>query len=749
MRAQNAESKAQVPVPSEAAGEAELVLQGYYLGGKGQPFTSISGFAGSSSEFLPHIGLLTMGLEGYGSNGLRTGNVYVGLQGVALWNWHWDFTGGDFRFPSDLTTNPFTNLYTPEISARGARVGVKRSNRAYQLFFGEESVLGGPRIPYRTVLPQFVLGATMQQKIGTRWELGARYLNLSSSPDAFTRTTAYTLPGHRFLNSNSLALQSTYTLIKGQDTKGLKLYAEAGYGRAKSLDLPIRQQPLSFVIGPSWETEKFSIKANFVQQSSSYLPLLGIFAGDRKGPYAEGHYRPLKWVDLYGSATAYSNNLEKNPNLPTFRSRSYVTGTSLALPYQFNFSGSVSTVELTERDPSSGDIPSNNRQINVSLGRPIGRHNPRVSMIDLQLTNNGQQQHQRLTEFGDSFGWKRLVIGGSVRTQQSKAQESRSTVFYRGSLQFSAHRVSMYGNVELGNDLLNQSVFSTNAFNTTLIGASVPLMRHWTMHAEAFRNTLNTALNPENVFLFGNSGLGANTQLAALNQWSVLFRISRQFHWGKVQSGTTDLSQYAAVHVPLVGVVQGLVMEQSISGQHPAPNVAVSVDSNRTVTTDSAGRYVMSDVPEGPHDIALNLDQLPTDYAPGPDMRIRAAVRPRGAVRADFLVYRLTGLTGQIAAPKDAVIENIVVRLRGTSLYTTPEADGTFAFSNLREGHYEVIIDEKTIPEDLELVSPSSVALDAIAPEEAASSRFELRARAVEVKPIREMKLQSQPIRVK
>src|SRR5262249_37764602 len=159
-----------------------------------------------------------------------------------------------------------------------------------------------------------------------------------------------------------------------------------------SLDTPAAgQRPSSFVLGPSWETDKFSIRANYVQQSASYLPLLGLFAGDRKGPYTEGHYRPYNWIDLYGSTTVYSNNLEANPDIPTFHSRGYSTGASLTLPFKFNFSGSLSSIGLTQKDSTAGETPSKNRQTNISLSRPIGRHNPRISIIDLALNTNGQQ----------------------------------------------------------------------------------------------------------------------------------------------------------------------------------------------------------------------------------------------------------------------------------------------------------------------------------------------------------------------
>ena len=164
---------------------------------------------------------------------------------------------------------------------------------------------------------------------------------------------------------------------------------------------------------------------------------------------------------------------------------------------------------------------------------------------------------------------------------------------------------------------MNKSVFSTNAYSSSLAGVSTPLRRGWTLHLEALRNKLLTDLNPENIFLFGNTGLGLNSQLAANNQWSVFLRISKQIHWGKGLPEGSTMEEYTAAHAPLIGSVRGLVLEQSIAGSRPAPNVAVSLDHYRSVVTDANGHYDFGSVPEGTHEVGLDMEQLPTDYEPG------------------------------------------------------------------------------------------------------------------------------------
>ena len=722
----------------EAAGQGELAFQGYYLAQSGQPLLQTSGAALNFQEFVPGFGLIDGNVEGYGSDGFPAGTNFLALEQVPLWGWHWDFVGGDFRFSSNVVENPFLNIYTPEIAGRGVGIAVKRKDRAYQFFAGVETVLVGPRIPFLVTLPQNMVGATLQQKLGKRWEFGLRYVHLTTESSALTSYSNYFLPSRQFQNSNSLTLQSSYSF-----TTHLKLYSEVTYGTASTFTpSPGAQQPFSLLVGPSWQKTKFGIHANYIRQSTTYLPLLGYFVGDRKGPYVEGYYRPAGWVNIYGSASAYSNNLEHNPDVPTFHSSGYTAGANFVLPWKFNAGASLASLNLTERDPSrSGPFVSDNRQLNINLGRPIGRHNLRFSLIDMKLNSNLLPQTQRFGELEDTFIWKRLVLGGAVRLQNSHTTENRNTLFYRGSIQANLKRVSAYGYWEEGSDLVNRSVFSTNAYSSTVVGLSTPLIKGWSLQLEAFRNNLNTALNPENIFLFGNSGLGLNTALAAFNQRSAYFRISKQFHWGKEMPGFgRSLEQYTAEHAPLVGSVQGFVIEQSLAGPRPAANVTVSLDHYRAAVTDASGRYEFVHVAEGPHEVGLDQEQLPTDYEPGPAPTAIVSVQPQAIARADFTVVRLAYLRGRIVAPVDAPLDGVVIRLAGTNRYTTPDLSGNFAFYNLREGEYDVVIDVDTLPDGYLLASsPSIRSLASSSASPAAPIRFELRLKPQPNKPIRQL----------
>jgi hypothetical protein len=306
-----------------------------------------------------------------------------------------------------------------------------------------------------------------------------------------------------------------------------------------------------------------------------------------------------------------------------------------------------------------------------------------------------------------------------------------------GSAQINVRRVSAYGYWETGNDLLNRTLFATNNYSSTVVGLSVPVPHGWSLQAEAFRNQLNTSLNPENIFVMQSQGIGISNTLSAFNQWSMYFRLAKRLHWGADQS-SSGWEQYAARHNPLVGVVEGVVAEQMLAGNRGVEGIPVSLDGVRVTMTHQDGRYRFPDVPEGGHRIVLDMQALPADFETGTVIEEHVRVEPRSTARADLNVVRLTSLTGKIAAPPGVTIDDVVVRLSPSRRYTTPDADANFTFYNLREGDYELVLDEQTLPEGCLLLStahmPIAVRLDSAA----SPALFEIGIRKVE-KPVRVM----------
>jgi hypothetical protein len=157
--------------------------------------------------------------------------------------------------------------------------------------------------------------------------------------------------------------------------------------------------------------------------------------------------------------------------------------------------------------------------------------------------------------------------------------------------------------------------------------------------------------------------------------------------------------------------VEGIVHEIRMDGNRPAAGIPVTLDEARTTTTDEQGRYRFADVPEGAHRVALSSRQLPADFNPAGPQEIVVSVQPRKTARADLEAVRLLGFEGKVSAPAGAAPLNVMVRLLPGGAYTITDADGNFGFYNLREGDYEVVLDESTLPEFAVPDSPAGVPL--------------------------------------
>src|ERR1700733_4086404 len=237
---------------AQAGGEADIAVQGYYLGGDSQPVTALSGINVSFREYLPVLGLVTGNIEGYDETTRgRVGQNYITLNGLRWKGRRWTLTGGDFRFRMDVVPLPFVNYAYPDIGVRGAKVAMVDGTRQYTLFWGEETLQEGPRISFRVGIGQTVLGATVKQNFGSRLQVGIRYLGLSSSEQEVAANPVYFPIGSELRRSDTLSIQSSYHVAGG-----LSFFSDASIARVQFATIAAwpRSEPFSWLAGARWQT---------------------------------------------------------------------------------------------------------------------------------------------------------------------------------------------------------------------------------------------------------------------------------------------------------------------------------------------------------------------------------------------------------------------------------------------------------------------------------------------------------------
>lgn len=693
-------------VLAESSGQVDLSFQGYFLAHSGQRVIDISGSSARFDLFLPRLGMVRGNFEGYRSqNRLRLGDNFLELPALGWQGFRWGLTGGDFRISSSLTQFRFSNIIYPDLSLRGGRITATRGGHQFSVFHGVQTLQSGPRIPYRLSTGQRISGVEARLRPAEQLEFGVRLLDIQATSGRQNSNPWFT-SGQQFGRSRSLNAQLLYTPLKH-----LRLYAEAGLGRASETATreSAHAPSASTIAGASWESDRLTARANYASQSAVYLPVAGFFLGDRKGPYAELRVRPLRRVELFGSASQSRNNLAADPNQPSFFSRSQSLGASLQLPGRFMVTGQTSRLLFDSRQPETLDQHhSDNRIWSGTIARPLGRHNFRYSLRDLRLAQPGRLDRQRSQELEDTFQWKALIVSGALRLDRSLMDQRRSTLYGRGNVQVRSRRLTAYAYLEAGRDLVNESLLTTNAIATSILGATLRLGGGWDMQAEAFRYSLRSALNPGNLFILQSQGIGIPSSFAGLNQWSFYTRLNKQLTFGPpLPTASQGAGRSAEAKAP--GSVEGFVFEAREGGRVPVPAVAVGLDGSETVVTDENGRYRFPRVPEGPHRVALVLDQLPAEFDPGPPPPEYIVIQPGLTARLDFNVFRLASFCGTVQAPPDSDVDKILIRLESTPHYTTPEPGGRFCFYNLQAGDYVVRLSKDTIREGFRLASPDRI----------------------------------------
>lgn len=692
------------PSSALAGGQGEVAFQGAYMGGTAQPLLNTTGAIFRFQELVPGLGVLSGDFEGYGSqNRFEAGENFLELRGAPWMGQYWTITGGDFRTSAALVALPFNNVFTPDIEGRGFKVQAAHGDNQYTFFVGEQTLSAGMRVAYRIVTPQTVMGASAVRRVAPHLQIGARAMQFSASPQDIL-DNPYLFPAGRTMPLvRTLALQALYTPVKR-----LKIYAEGSHPQAEQ-----GSTITSTLTGFAWEDTTYSFKADYARQGVLYFPIAGYFVGDRQGPFAEGRWRPWKRLEFYGSASQYRNNLERDSGLPFLTSFGKSAGATGSLPGNLGASLTLSTVHFSARGGGQDPVTSNNRQIDAIVSRPVRRHTLHIEWRDIRLDTAASPQFQRSWEAGDSLQTKHLTLGGALRFQQIAGALQRDSLFFRGLAQANLGRFSAYGNVEVGNDLQNQTLFSTSAYRTSVVGVAWRVTRGWNFQSEMFRNSLNLALNPESIFLLQNgpalAGLSPiGMSLGATRQWNLYFRLSKQLRWGAGLPAETT-GRLTSPPAALVGTVEGVVLVKALGATRNASGITVSLDGWRTAVSGADGRYMFEDVPEGAHEVALSLTELPADFDPGEAQKARVVVQPRRIARADFEVLPLAAMGGKVTGPPGAPLEGIVIRLTPGGRYTTTGMDGGFMFYNLREGDFTVVLDARTLPENGALMSPAGV----------------------------------------
>lgn len=682
----------------------ELVFQSFYNRINDSTAANLRGGSVSYVRFFPKWGVLDVHLEPIGDrDGFLVGENALQWRGLPWKGRHWDFALGDFRSSTAIYRAPFNNIIQPDLFVRGARVEARSRTWRVSLYGGRGTLSAGHRIPFRTLVPQTALGGEVSGQPYERVSIGVRYLNLRSSSRWFDQRTFVPIT-RRFTDSNSLTSQIDLKLFDA-----LHWYTEAGVGGVREVErTSAASSAISLLTGPALQTSWATVKADYVHQGVTYLPVVGYYLGDRRGPHAEA-FLSLWRFDVSGSWGQLRNNIEKNLAAPTFFSRQSSAGVSIRLPLRFALSSGLSQFTLESRDSGAAVKRSRNLQMNISLSRAIFNHSLRTTLQQVDTDSQQQVQRLRFAELEDTFQFRRFTVGAAVRWQNFNSDQRRDSIFVRGTAQAQISKLTVYAYIEQGKDLANSTLFATNLFSTSVAGLSWTAPHKVSIQLEAFRNSINTSLNPESIFVLSAQGVPVDTSLSRYGNWSVYARLTKTIESGDrlIFDNTGQIQKEA----PLTGTIAGFVHLRTMAGQQPAAAVWVVLDNGKRVVSDANGYFEFLRVPDGIHQLAIDMDRLPADFDIYSLSQFQVIVNPQQLSRVEFNVIPLLSFTGSVEDVEGGPAENIVVRLGTLNRVTTTDSRGLFGFYGVPEGDYVIEVDAETLPERAQLISANAVSV--------------------------------------
>jgi hypothetical protein len=187
-------------------------------------------------------------------------------------------------------------------------------------------------------------------------------------------------------------------------------------------------------------------------------------------------------------------------------------------------------------------------------------------------------------------------------------------------------------------------------------------------------------------------------------------------------------------HVPS-GSVQGEVI---LEGKPYTQHLAILLDDDRSVKTDSRGRFKLTHIPPGTHAVQIDPASLPADLSPD---KFETDIEVKAGKTSDvvFSIRRVSQILGSIKVLPDALGQvdptaNIGVTITaGENYATTTDQDGHFVLGDVPAGTYTVALNKGTIPPDFVVEGPDTFTVTVVPDQPSPVVQFTIRPGRVNV----------------
>ena len=622
------------------------------------------------------------------------GRIYGALRDLAKGPYRWTIEAGDAYYAPTIGDYKFTNLHTPVVTFTGAAISARSDRSSLGIVAGRGSVWRNIFGSDPDTLDQTILGGRATRRAGESLEVNLRASSIRTQDLAEYASTIAASDqgggGMRYLVSPSVQIIGDGSVVS---------YRRTG-STARELDG-------SGLIGLHWLHSRGWVQLNASRFSPGESPTINSTLPDRSGQFAAGEFDLVRRVRVFGGWEAFSQNLDP----------SAAQAAGLQLPRSSGtrqFAG-VRT-QVGQRSSVTLRLESGDRMSRYVSGRQDVESDTGVWSIDWHTALNRMNGFARFAE--------RSNVTSASREGSFMQRDLSGQVFWRLSpsaqifgLATSTHTIDQAG--------------GGSTFWQVGGGAQLQVVRQglWARtEGTVSRNAdlLTQALMPRESLSFGLNGyitprtsVGVDLYLdrstrATASPWGTrsIVRLVQTIPMGPAYT-PSDSGLFRTVPVRALATVKGTVYAdwngnaRQDADENAVAGVPLRLEAVGAAETTRNGEFLFRNVPDGLHDVGLDVGALPIDFDPPAIPRLQVALSGRDTRVVTFGLIPLGSIHGRVvrdlngngtADTVEPAVDGAVVILDGGRRSERSKL-GKFAFDAVPSGEHTVTLLAESLPD--------------------------------------------------
>jgi cell division septation protein DedD len=629
-------------------------------------------------------------------NELHFGRIYGSLRDLKYRGFKWTVEAGDSYYAPTIGEYRFSNLYTPAVTFVGASVGARSARTDVGLVAGQGTVWRNIFGSDPDTLDQRIIAGRAAHHASDRVDLSARGSRIRTEDlDEFSYSIAASDQaggGMRYAVTSSVQVIADGSVV--------------WYRRAGST---IRERDGSGLVGLHWLHSRGWLQINASRFSPGESPTLTSPLPDRAGQFAAGEFDLLKRLRVFGGWEAFRSNLDPSAVLAAGYQLPRSSGTRQFGGIRAQV-GSRSTLTLraeagdriskyvTGRQDIESDTGVWSADWHAAVKRMNGflRVAQRNNVTSASLSGS-YTQRDVAGQFFLRLSQSAQIFGLATATRTTDEAGGGNTFWQAGGgAQVQVVRQGLWmrteGTVSRNADLLTQLFLPRESLSLGF-------------------NGYVTSRTSVGIDIYLDRAPLSNTTASPWATRSIVRLIQTLPTGSPFTPGASGLFPTAPTRA--IATVKGMVFADwngnglQEAGENPVQGVPLRLERLGATETGKNGEFVFRHVPDGLHEVGLDLGALPIDFEAPPIPRLQVALSGNDTRQVAFGLIPLGTIRGRVvrdlngngtADGAEPAIDGAVVVL-DAGKRSERSKRGQFSFEAVPSGEHTVTLLTESLPE--------------------------------------------------